>query len=41
MSFAGLSEPTDRRDVIAWLKVETGYVPPAAEAAPAAPAPAQ
>ena len=36
MSFAGLSDPTDRRDVIAWLKVETGYVPPAAEAAPPA-----
>lgn len=27
MSFAGLSEPADRRDVIAWLKVETGYAP--------------
>ena len=23
----GLSDATDRRDVIAWLKVETGYVP--------------
>ena len=31
MSFAGLPEAADRRDVIAWLKVETGYV-----AAPAA-----
>ncbi|WP_420478209.1 c-type cytochrome [Brevundimonas sp. FT23028] len=42
MSFAGLSDPTDRRDVIAWLKVETGYAPPAAatdtEAPAAAPA---
>lgn len=25
MSFPGLSDPTDRRDLIAWLKVETGY----------------
>lgn len=38
MSFAGIPDATDRRDVIAWLKVETGYTPPAA--APAA-APAQ
>lgn len=37
MSFAGLPEATDRRDVIAWLKVETGYVAAAPEAA-AAPA---
>jgi cytochrome c len=37
MTFAGLPEGVDRRDVIAWLKVETGYVP----AAPAAPAAAQ
>ncbi|MEJ6791060.1 cytochrome c family protein [Brevundimonas sp. BR2-1] len=29
MSFAGLPDATDRRDVIAWLKVETGYTPPA------------
>ncbi|MFN3669508.1 MAG: c-type cytochrome [Brevundimonas sp.] len=29
MSFAGIPDPTDRRDVIAWLKVETGYTPPA------------
>lgn len=28
MSFAGIPEPTDRRDVIAFLKVETGYAPP-------------
>ena len=26
MSFAGLDAAQDRRDVIAWLKVETGYV---------------
>ena len=31
MSFAGLSEAADRRDVIAWLKVETGYVPAGAQ----------
>ena len=30
MSFAGIPDATDRRDVIAWLKVETGYAPPAA-----------
>lgn len=29
MSFAGIPDPTDRRDVIAFLKVETGYTPPA------------
>lgn len=29
MSFAGIPDATDRRDVIAWLKVETGYTPPA------------
>lgn len=29
MSFAGIPDATDRRDVIAWLKVETGYAPPA------------
>lgn len=28
MSFAGIPDATDRRDVIAFLKVETGYVPP-------------
>ncbi len=38
MSFAGLDNPTDRRDVIAWLKVETGYVAEAAAASAAAPA---
>ena len=32
MTFAGLSKPEDRRDVIAFLKVETGYRPPATEA---------
>ena len=30
MSFAGIPDPTDRRDVIAFLKVETGYAAPAA-----------
>jgi cytochrome c len=30
MSFPGIPEAADRRDVIAWLKVETGYTPPAA-----------
>lgn len=30
MSFPGIPDATDRRDVIAWLKVETGYAPPAA-----------
>ena len=29
MSFAGIPDPEDRRDVIAFLKVETGYTPPA------------
>ena len=29
MSFAGIPDATDRRDVIAFLKVETGYTPPA------------
>ncbi|HEY0102051.1 MAG TPA: cytochrome c family protein [Brevundimonas sp.] len=28
MSFAGIPDETDRRDVIAFLKVETGYAPP-------------
>ena len=27
MSFAGIPDATDRRDVIAFLKVETGYAP--------------
>lgn len=27
MSFAGIPDPTDRRDVVAFLKVETGYAP--------------
>ena len=35
MTFPGLADATDRRGVIAWLKVETGYVP----AAPATPVP--
>jgi cytochrome c len=30
MSFAGIPDATDRRDVVAFLKVETGYRPPAA-----------
>lgn len=30
MTFAGIPDATDRRDVIAFLKVETGYRPPAA-----------
>lgn len=35
MSFAGIPDATDRRDVIAWLKVETGYAPaPTQDAAP-------
>ncbi len=29
MSFAGIPDATDRRDVIAFLKVETGFAPPA------------
>ena len=29
MSFAGMPDATDRRDVIAFLKVEAGYTPPA------------
>lgn len=28
MSFAGIPGATDRRDVVAFLKVETGYTPP-------------
>lgn len=28
MSFAGIRDATDRRDVIAWLKLETGFTPP-------------
>ena len=27
MSFAGVRDETDRRDLIAWLKLETGYAP--------------
>lgn len=30
MSFAGIRDAEDRRDLIAFLKVETGYTPPAA-----------
>ena len=30
MSFPGIPDAEDRRDVIAFLKVETGYAPPAA-----------
>ena len=30
MSFPGIPDATDRRDVIAYLKVETGHTPPAA-----------
>ena len=42
MSFAGIPMPDERRDLIAYLKVETGYAPdpqaePAAE--PETPAP--
>ncbi|MFK0299825.1 c-type cytochrome [Brevundimonas sp. NPDC090276] len=40
MTFAGLRDATDRRDVIAFLKVETGYTPETAKAAAAATAPA-
>jgi cytochrome c len=29
MTFAGIPDPTDRRDVIGFLKVETGYAPSA------------
>ena len=29
MTFAGIPDAADRRDVIAFLKVETGYTPPA------------
>lgn len=36
MSFPGIPDQTDRRDLIAWLKLNTGYAPPAADA-PAAP----
>ncbi|HEY1073164.1 cytochrome c family protein [Brevundimonas sp.] len=39
MTFAGLRDATDRRDVIAFLKVETGYQPETAKAAAAATAP--
>lgn len=37
MTFAGLSKPEDRRDVIAFLKVETGYRPAKADEAPPTP----
>lgn len=37
MSFAGISDATDRRDVIAFLKVETGYAAPASSSAEAQP----
>ena len=41
MSFAGIPDATDRRDVIAFLKVETGYAPaPALATAPTPPEPA-
>jgi cytochrome c len=41
MTFAGLRDATDRRDVIAFLKVETGYTPgETAKAAAVATAPA-
>lgn len=41
MSFAGIPDATDRRDVIAFLKVETGYAPaPASVTAPTPPGPA-
>lgn len=41
MSFAGIPDATDRRDVIAFLKVETGYAPaPASVTAPTPPEPA-
>lgn len=39
MTFAGLRDATDRRDVIAFLKVETGYASETAKAAAAATAP--
>jgi cytochrome c len=35
MSFPGIPDATDRRDVIAWLKVETGYTPSTGSPAPA------
>ena len=41
MSFAGIPDATDRRDVIAFLKVETGYAPaPAPATATTPPEPA-
>ena len=40
MTFAGLRDATDRRDVIAFLKMETGYKPETTESAAAATAPA-
>lgn len=41
MTFLGIKEPQDRIDLIAYLKVETGYKPAAPAAAPAAETPAQ
>lgn len=35
MTFAGLPDPVDRRDVIAFLKVETGFKPESAGTPPA------
>ena len=32
MTFPGLPDAKDRRDIIAFLKVETGYQPPATPA---------
>ncbi|MGH7019446.1 MAG: c-type cytochrome [Brevundimonas sp.] len=40
MTFPGLPDANDRRDVIAFLKVETGYAPETAKAAAPATAPA-
>jgi cytochrome c len=37
MSFAGIPDATDRRDVIAFLKVETGYAPVSTETPTATP----
>lgn len=39
MTFAGLSNPKDRIDLIAYLKVETGYKPEPSAAPATAPAP--
>ncbi len=40
MTFPGLPDATDRRDLIAWLKVETGYAPASPEEPPS-PAPTE